>query len=271
MLLKRKKIKNLGKRAGILMGRMQGTTTDSFLDGRVQAIQPEKGFRAGLDSVLLAASVSANSSTLLELGAGVGVASCCVLADLPETDAVMAEIESTYCELAHQNIVLNGFDKRANAIMVDVTAKGAVRLQAGLKADHYASVIANPPFFEQAAGTRSPQRPRAAARHMVRENLEAWAKTAATSAAPGGEIIFIHMGSALPDLLAAFATRFGNISVLPVVPRSGEAASRILIRGIKGSRAPLKLLSPLVLHGPEGRAFSPRAEEIFRGKARLLW
>ena len=45
------------------------TTTDLFLGGKVTAIQPAKGYRAGVDAVLLAASVPANMATLsLNLG-----------------------------------------------------------------------------------------------------------------------------------------------------------------------------------------------------------
>ena len=48
-------------------------------------------------------------------------------------------------------------------------------------------------------------------------------------------------------------------------------ASRILIRGIKGSRAPLRLLASRPLHGAEGEAFAPPIEAVLRGTARLLW
>ena len=43
------------------------------------------------------------------------------------------------------------------------------------------------------------------------------------------------------------------------------AASRILVRSVKGSRAALRLLPPLILHGGEGNAFTPGVEALLRG------
>ena len=44
-------------------------TEDKFLGGRISIKQPKQGFRAGHDSVLLAAAVPANSGErILELG-----------------------------------------------------------------------------------------------------------------------------------------------------------------------------------------------------------
>ena len=59
--------------------------------------------------------------------------------------------------------------------------------------------------------------------------------------------------------------------MLPLLPRQGEAASRVLIRGIKGSRAPFRLLAARAMHEAEGRGFRPEFDAIFRGTARLIW
>ena len=50
------------------------TTADEFLGGKLLIKQPRNGYRAGIDPVLLAASVNAKAKqTVLELGCGVGV------------------------------------------------------------------------------------------------------------------------------------------------------------------------------------------------------
>ncbi len=246
-------------------------TRDRFLGGRILIAQPRRGFRAGIDSVLLAAAVNKMSLQILELGSGVGAAACCVLESLPESQMVLVENQPEMLELAGANLESNGFSKRATTLCLDVTAKGSEREAAGLRADCFTSVIANPPFFDAASGTPPPNLERAAAHQMEKGQLALWAKTAASSAAPGGEVIFIHLAKALPDILEAFARRFGSITVLSIVPRPAKAATRVLVRGIKGSRAPLKLLSPLVLHGETGRQFTASADRIFCGQSALGW
>jgi tRNA1(Val) A37 N6-methylase TrmN6 len=245
-------------------------TRDAFLGGRLAVSQPRNGFRAGLDSVLLGAAVAAGSTSLLDLGAGVGTAALVALADRPELGATLCETDTVSAELARRNIADNGFGERAVVLGLDVATSGSARAEAGLAADAFSSVIANPPFFDPTAGT-SPHPARAAARHMPVDALDVWLRAAASHAAPGGEAIVIHVAAALPALLAAFDRRFGAITVLPLCPRDGAAASRILVRGIKGSRAPFTLLASRALHVEDGRAFRPEFDALFRGEGRLVW
>lgn len=249
----------------------QTVTRDAFLGGRLTLSQPRHGFRAGLDSVLLGAAVGEGRSLLLDLGSGVGTASLVSLAHSPAMAATLAEQNPDMLALAAANIAENGFAGRASAIAADVTAKGAERLAAGLAENAYDSIIANPPFFDDAAGTLAGDSSRAGARHMDGAALDLWVKTAATCGAGGAEIIFVYPAESLQPLLASFAQRFGAITILPLTPRPDVPASRVLIRAIKGSRAPLTLLASRHLHEAEGRAFAPAFDAIFRGDARLVW
>ena len=243
-------------------------THDAFLGGRLTIAQPAKGFRAGLDSVLLGAAIGHGAGQLLDLGAGVGTAALVALADHPSLRATLVESDAEAAALAVGNLASNAFSGRATVLRLDLMASGRARLAAGLKPDNFASTIANPPFFE--TGT-APSARRAAARHMSAEALDNWVKTAASHAAPGGEVIFVHLADHLSALLRSFEARLGAITVLPLVPRDGEPAHRILIRGIKGSRAPLTLLASRAVHTPSGRAFRPEFEAILRGRGRLHW
>ena len=249
----------------------QTPTRDAFLGGRLIVSQPAHGFRAGLDSVLLGAAITSAGGALLDLGAGVGVAGLVALTHNPGLGALLIDDNEDMITLAAANIASNGLGRRAATLSLDVTAKGALRRAAGLPVDNFASVIANPPFFETARGTAPRDGARAGARHMADGALDLWVKTAAASAAPGGEVIFIHRAESLPELLAAFAARFGAITILPLSPRENEPVNRVLIRGIKGSRAPLTLLGSRYLHAGGGSGFAPAFEALFRGTGRLVW
>ncbi|MBJ3784930.1 tRNA1(Val) (adenine(37)-N6)-methyltransferase [Devosia sediminis] len=224
-----------------------------------------------MDSVLLGAAVAEGCESLLDLGAGVGTAAMVALAMGRAGHADLVERDLATAELARTNLADNGFADRGNVLAVDIQARAAARREAGLRDNAYDVVIANPPFFDAGKGTPAPQATRAEARHMGSAALDTWIRCAAGSARADGSAIVIYPAQGLTALLATFEQRFGSITVLPLAPRPGESATRILVRGIKGSRAPLRLLSTRPLHGPEGHGFAPEFDAIFRGRAALDW
>ncbi|KKB76542.1 hypothetical protein VW35_17325 [Devosia soli] len=249
----------------------QTATRDAFLGGRITLSQPRTGFRAGFDSVLLGSAVRPGRRHVLDLGAGVGTAALVALAlGLAENATLVEKHEDTFA-LAKDNIFDNGFGERAEALNLDILSRPADRSAAGLRDNHYDAVIANPPFFGEGQGTLAPNSSRADARHMGLDELDAWMRCAAGAAAAGGEVIVVYPASGLGSLLVAMGARFGALTVLPIAPREGQPATRILVRGIKGSRAPLTLLSSRALHGESGRDFAPQFDAIFRGTAALDW
>jgi len=249
----------------------QTITRDAFLGGRLTLSQPRDGFRAGFDSVVLGAAVTKGRARLLDLGAGVGTAGLVALRLGCANSALLAERNEESAALARDNVDLNGFAGAAGVAEVDILGRAAEREAAGLTPNSFDTVIANPPFFDAGRGTLAPDSGRARARHMDEGGMEAWARCAAGCASGGGEFIIVYPATGLALVLEAMASRFGALTVLPMSPRPGQAASRILVRGIKGSRAPLTLLSSRALHGEEGRNFAPEFDAIFRGEAVLDW
>ena len=61
--------------------------------------------------------------------------------------------------------------------------------------------------------------------------------------------------------------RFGGLEITPLHPRDGEPAIRILMTGIKGSRARLQLRAPILMHEGQGHAFSTVMNALNNGKA----
>ena len=105
--------------------------------------------------------------------------------------------------------------------------------------------------------------------------LSVWVQAAAQRLQPGGWLTLIAGADSLPDLLAALAPKLGSAAVLPLQPREGRAAPRILLRARKGGKAPFRLLPPLILHtGPahdgDRESYTPQANAILRDGAPLL-
>lgn len=244
---------------------------EAWLGGRLTLRQPARGaHRAGTDAVLLAASAGApRGEAVCDLGAGTGAVGLAVARACPETRVMLVERDPEAAALARLNAEENGLAARVRVIEADVTAPGRERRAAGLLPDSVHLLLTNPPFFEPGRHRASPVAARAAA-HGFSEpgGLEAWLRTCADLLRPGGRLRLIHRADALPACLDAMAGRFGSIRVTPVQPRAEARAIRVLVAGVRGSRAPFVLAPALVLHGPDGR-FTDRVEAMHRGEVSL--
>lgn len=244
------------------------TTIDAFLGGRVEVVQPVSGHhRAGLEAVLLAASLPANTrGTVVDLGAGAGVAGLCIAARCPDSAVKLVERDAVAVECARAAL-----DRTANSIfagrvdIVEADIKGGAGLSQGI-AD---AVVFNPPFYDSITASVSPSSARASAHVLSEGGLDPWFRAAAALASPGGIATIIFRADGLDLVIAAAKGRFGALDILPISPRTGEPAHRILIRGVKASRAPLRILPPMVLHEKTGNHFRPEIDAILREAAEL--
>jgi tRNA1(Val) A37 N6-methylase TrmN6 len=84
-----------------------------------------------------------------------------------------------------------------------------------------------------------------------------------------GVVTLIWRTEGLADVLSALTLDFGSTSVLPVYSKPDAAAIRVLVRAIKGSQAPLKMLPGLLLADGENKP-TGQAEAILRSNAALL-
>ncbi|MGD0642518.1 MAG: methyltransferase [Roseiarcus sp.] len=250
------------------------TSLDAILGGRLRLRQPLGGHRVGADAVLLAAAAGAPARRLVDVGAGVGAVGLALLRRWPEARGDLVEIDPCLAELARENATLNGLGSRARVVAADALAAPA-RRKAGLADGEADLVVTNPPFFDAGSVRVSPDAVRARAhvapaREDAASPLEAWIVASLALLAPGGRFVMIHRPDALAAILAAIGRRLGALTLLAVHPRAEQSAHRLLIAGVKGSKAPLRIAPPLALHEASG-AFTAQAEAIHRGEATIDW
>jgi tRNA1(Val) A37 N6-methylase TrmN6 len=232
---------------------------DGFLDGRVRVRQMARGFRSGLDAVMLAAAVPAKAGDrVLELGAGAGTASLCLAARVDGCDITGVELDAALVALANENATANGFAAHVRFVEGDVLALPRELLTAF---DH---VLANPPFHG-ADGETSPDEARAQAL-QDRGDLSDWLEAGVKRTAPNGTFTVILRADRLKQALEALPDT--GVRVFPLWPKAGEPAKRVLLQLRRAQRTPLSLLPGLVLHEGDGQ-YTPEADGILRGHSSL--
>lgn len=276
----------------------EGITEDTLLGGRVRLLQPARGHRAGTDAVLLAAAAPVRPGDLvIDVGAASGAVGLMIAARVAAA-LVFVERDPALAGLCRRNAGLNGTDGRivvADVLDPTLTASGRSHGSAdGLDPTLMASglfhgsadgldrasstsalareiadvVVTNPPFLEEGETRISPDSARAAAHVLPPGGLERWLRACSELLKPRGALALIHRADRLGECLGPLSRGFGGQRLRFVHPRADRPATRVLITAVKGSRAPLVVAPPVILHDEAGR-FTPEAEALHRGDRTL--
>lgn len=244
-------------------------TCNAFLGGAVQLWQPRRGYRAGVDPVLLAAAVPARSGQqVLELGCGAGQVLLCLAARVPGLGLTGVELQPEYADLARRNAA-------ENDVALEVETADLSVLPAELRQKRFHHVLANPPYYRKGQHSSAADAGRATA--LGEETaLDLWFGVAARRLLPRGYLHMIQRADRLPEMLAGCTGRLGSVEVLPLAARAGKAPDLVILRARKEGKAPFRLHAPLILHEGsrherDADSYVPEIADILRHGAALNW
>jgi tRNA1(Val) A37 N6-methylase TrmN6 len=242
-------------------------TEDAFLGGRLRLRQPKSGHRAGHDAMLLAAATPVRSGDrVVEFGAGVGAAGLAVAKRAAGIKLVLVEIDETLAALARGNAAANAI--AADIVALDVTSAADAFAAAGLAPDSCDVVLMNPPFNDPARHRASPDKAREIAHVATSATLENWIHASRRILKSGGVLTLIWRADGLADVLAVLGRGFGSFAILPVHADAMKPALRVLVRAVKGGKAPTQIYAALLLND-ESALPNKQVQEILAGKGVL--
>jgi tRNA1(Val) A37 N6-methylase TrmN6 len=244
-------------------------TEDGFLGGQLRLRQPKSGHRAGHDAMLLAAATPAQSGDrVVDFGAGVGAAGLALARRVTGLRLVLVEIDAALAQLARDNASSNALP--AETVVLDVSANAEAFAASGLAPDSADVVLMNPPFNDPARHRASPDKAREIAHVATEATLENWIHAARRTLKSGGVLTLIWRADGLAEVLAALDRGFGSLAILPVHGEPASPAIRLIIRAIKGGKAPTRLYAGLMLNDEKGSP-NRQVQEILAGKGSLQW
>ena len=219
---------------------MSEITEDALFGGAVVLLQPARGYRVNVDSLLLAAFAAGapgpltHVGRLCDLGAGVGAVGLALFHLVGAEDALFVERNERLARLCEQNLKSAG--ARAEVAIVDVAD-----LSSGASFD---LVVCNPPFFPE-------DRARPSADPLARcarfGELAPFVSAAAKLVGSRGRAAFAYPARSLPELLTE-AEQKGLVAkrLRLVHPSSHEAARLALVELRRAKRGGLVVEPPLV-------------------------
>ncbi len=228
--------------------------TDSFLGGKIKLIQSENGLKATSDAVLLASAVQIKKNeTLLDVGAGNGVVGLCVTART-DCSVFALECQENLTQLIQKNAQLN--NSRIKVFCHDLFSPKDI-----IKGRLFHHVVTNPPFYDNTG--RGRQNTELLLAFQANFDLKKWLDYCLRHLKSKGSFTMIHRPEMLGEILSVLEKKLGAIEIFPIQTKLNQPAKRVIIRGILGSKSPLKLYPPLLMHNPNGTR-SELAENILR-------
>ena len=235
-----------------------------LLGQKLRLRQAADGFKTGLDAVMLAAACPVKAEqSVLDLGCGVGSAGFCVLKRVEGVRLTGVEIQESHVILAQENAELNNYLDQTEFISTDIR-----EYKCEQKFDH---VICNPPYLETGAHLRSPSEEKAMAMGHGEDDvsIQDWVDCAGRALKPNGSLTLIHRADFIDKVIQALEGKFGAVEIIPLWPKIGVDAKRVIIRALKGRKTPASIRAGLVLHDADG-AYTKETDKILRDAESLL-
>ncbi len=221
---------------------------DTLLGGNVYIAQPVDGYRVAIDPIFLAASVGAQGAVrVLDVGCGDGGATLCLAWRSTDCEVHGIDLREDAIERLGIGISKNHFEGRVTAERFEVVEDTPSCFRGA-----FDWVISNPPYLPAGRADRRGREQRSDVENIETVPLEAWLAFMLSCAKDGGHISVIHRADRIDEILAALQGGAGDIVVVPLWPRVGAAAKRVIVQARKGTRGPSKLHPGLVLHDTDG-------------------
>lgn len=224
--------------------------------------QPAECARFGMDALLLAAFVAQTlpatprrkQGPFLELGCGSGAALLAVALLREGVPGLGVERAAPLTIAARENIRRLGLAERLEILEGTLPERDCLRrcrewLLRQCGSEGAGLIFANPPYWEQHEGRASPRALAESARRGNGTTLHDFCRSAAALLRHKGFFCCIYDARALPRLMEACARHhLGIRRLLPVHPRAGEPAVRLLLEARKDAAHDILLEEALYLH-----------------------
>ncbi len=249
----------------------QDVTIDSLFDGRLVCMQPSRGYRYSIDSLLLAdfASVEDNDN-ILDLGCGCGIVGLIMLfsrkANIKKITGL--ELQQDLSELATKNAEINGFGSKYRVVRGDLKA-----IKTFFAAESFSSMVCNPPFYTSFSGRKSADKQSLIARHQVCSNTSQVMAAASYVVKNRGNVSIVFPAEGLVELVCAMEKMKLQPKRMQMVysyPEKESSAKLVLIEAVKNGGAGIKIQPPLYIYEKKNGPYSAEMKKIYGVQTELI-
>ena len=234
------------------------TITDNLMDDEtledlqlqgLRLIQKKKGFRFGMDSVLLADFAQVRATDLVaDFGCGSGILPLLMVGRNKGREYIGLEIQEQVARMAQRTMRMNHLENKVHIFNIDVACALDIISPCSMDA-----IICNPPYGMPGQVLQNQEKAIATARHQEQDTLSVFLSSAFQVLKGKGKIFLVYPAAQMFSLM----TELHNHHLEPkhfrlVYPDAFHPANIVLLEAVKGAKPRLHPMSPLLIYEPDG-------------------
>lgn len=226
-----------------------GERIDDLQLAGLRILQKERGFRFGMDAVLLADFVRMGErDRAADFGTGTGIIPLLLAGRGLGAHIDAFEIQPDMADMAHRSVLLNGLEERicVHAMPVEAACDA-------VPAGSVDVITCNPPYGLPGTTLLNPSETLSMARHQGKDGLKAWFAMAYRLLRGKGRFAMIYPAPRMLEAMQALsAARLEPKRFRLIYPGAAKAANLVLIEAVKDAKAMLHPEPPLIVYEDDG-------------------
>ncbi len=237
----------------------EGETLEDLQLGGLKIFQKKKGFRYGMDSVLLADFARIGpAETFADFGTGTGILPLLLFGRGKGKDCEAIELQPDFAEMAARSMALNGLSDRVRIHCADVR-----EVEAEIGRGRVDAVVCNPPYGFPGRVLLNPSEEKKTARHLEEDGLLPWFLSAFRILKGKGKISLVFPAPRMLEVMDLLqAARLTPKRFRLVYPRADKPANLALIEAVKDAKPMLHPEPPLIVYEADG-GMTPELKRIY--------
>lgn len=238
---------------------LPGETLEDLERDGLKIIQKEKGFRFGVDAVLLSDFAKIRRNDLvMDFCTGTGVLPILFYGKSQAKEIMGIELQEEFAEMAKRSVALNKIEDKVKILQGDIREEKLLK-----SLPKFNVVTVNPPYKKENSGIINEKDALTIARHEVSLNLEEVIRGARLVLKDQGRFYMIHRPERLADILTLMRKyRIEPKRLRMVYPNTKKAPTMVLVEGVRDGGEFLKVEAPLYVYNDDG-TYSDEIRRIY--------
>ena len=218
-------------------------TKDYLLDGKLVYYQPKKGYRSGIEPIILTGQIFGAyiKKNILDMGSGCGPISLIISYRNPESIITGFEKNNHHLELANNN-------KEANKLNnLNFFQKDVCKLDKSL-ISYFDLIFTNPPFFFENNVIKSKNKSINDSKYISKEKAKIWILNMIKYLKPEGKAYIINRYENLNFMLDLLKKNKCRVSITPLLSFKGSIPKNVLLCVNKNKNYVEKKENEIIIH-----------------------